>query len=87
MDILNPGGEGEWNNAFSSSGSIRQSTGSLNQHGQLPQLKTYIKNIYFAKGGSLICDIYVYKDDQLQKKLKKHYADLLDLEDFIRIKY
>lgn len=55
--------------------------------GRLPQLHANVKNINYDETGKLICELYVYKEDQLQNKLKKAYFDLLDLEAFIKIKY
>ena len=55
--------------------------------GRLPQLHANVKNISYDESGKLMCELYVYKEDELQNKLKKAYVDLLDLEAFIRIKY
>lgn len=46
-----------------------------------------MKNIGYDETGKLICELYVYKEDELQNKLKKAYTDMLDLEAFIKIKY
>jgi len=57
----------------------------------LPMLNSNVKNVYREdeeEGGEcLMCEIYVYKDQQLVKKLKKPFKELRELEDFIKIKY
>ena len=55
----------------------------------LPKLHANVKNVYEDENSSsILCDIYVYKDQVLHGKLLgKPFEDLLELEDFIRVKY
>lgn len=48
-----------------------------------------VKNVSAAQNDdmNLTCEIYVYKDGKLVKKLKKPFLELQELEDFIKIKY
>lgn len=56
----------------------------------LPKLQANVKHIFVQADGDrdgLVCEIYVYKDEKLHLKLKRDYQQLLELEQFIRVKY
>jgi hypothetical protein len=53
---------------------------------ELPLIQANVKSIS-NENGEEILDLYVYKNHVLQKKIKKPYYELLELEDFIKIKY
>ena len=53
---------------------------------ELPAILANVKSIS-NENGEEILDIYVYKNHILQKKIKKPYYELQELEDFMKIKY
>jgi hypothetical protein len=66
--------------------------GLMNSEGQhlgpLPKLTANVKNVVFlASPDNVECEIYVYKDNKIHSKLRRTYMELMELEQFVLLKY
>lgn len=71
----------EVSNSYGSKESMVLMNSEGQQLGPLPKLTANVKNVMFLDAADDVdCEIYVYKDEKIHRKLRKTYKELMELE-------